>query len=281
MIFLHLTLLLLFTLTIHLYIYPLSKRIVLKLKVKYRIKNNRYILNFQPIINPLTNKIISFETLSRLKNRKGEIISPMVFLDEIDHSGMMTDFSLWVLNKALSDYKIIKNYPNMKNNKFYLSINISPKELENSKFINSLLDLSDKMKKNTICLEITENETITNFNKTQESINILKSAGYLIALDDFGAHYSNLDLLESLDYDILKLDKQFLDNIPNSKFNQEILKFVSKMCTMQEKQLVIEGLETKEQKNYIMNILNDNFYFQGFFYSKPILLNDIKNLYFT
>lgn len=281
MIFLHLTLLLLFTLTIHLYIYPLSKRIVLKLKVKYRIKNNRYILNFQPIINPLTNKIISFETLSRLKNRKGEIISPIVFLDEIDRSGMMTDFSLWVLNKAISDYKIIKNYPNMKNNKFYLSINISPKELENSKFINSLLDLSGKMKKNTICLEITENKNITNFNKIQESINILKSAGYLIALDDFGAHYSNLDLLESLDYDILKLDKQFLDNIPNSKFNQEILKFVSKMCTIQEKQLVIEGLETKEQKNYIMNILNDNFYFQGFFYSKPVLLNDIKNLYFT
>ncbi|WP_294351755.1 EAL domain-containing protein [uncultured Clostridium sp.] len=281
MIFLHLTLLLLFTLTIHLYIYPLSKRIVLKLKVKYRIKNNRYILNFQPIINPLTNKIISFETLSRLKNRKGEIISPIVFLDEIDRSGMMTDFSLWVLNKAISDYKIIKNYPNMKNNKFYLSINISPKDLENSKFINSLLDLSGKMKKNTICLEITENKNITNFNKIQESINILKSAGYLIALDDFGAHYSNLDLLESLDYDILKLDKQFLDNIPNSKFNQEILKFVSKMCTIQEKQLVIEGLETKEQKNYIMNILNDNFYFQGFFYSKPVLLNDIKNLYFT
>lgn len=281
MIFLHLTLLLLFTLTIHLYIYPLSKRIVLKLKVKYLIKNNRYILNFQPIINPLTNKIISFETLSRLKNRKGEIISPLVFLDEIDRSGMMTDFSLWVLNKAIYDYKIIKNYPNMKNNKFYLSINISPKELENSKFINSLLDLSGKMKKNTICLEITENKNITNFNKIQESINILKSAGYLIALDDFGAHYSNLDLLESLDYDILKLDKQFLDNIPNSKFNQEILKFVSKMCTIQEKQLVIEGLETKEQKNYIMNILNDNFYFQGFFYSKPVLLNDIKNLYFT
>ena len=281
MIFIHLTLLLLFTLTIHLYIYPWSKKIVLKLKVKYLIKNNRYILNFQPIINPLTNKIISFETLSRLKNRKGEIISPIVFLDEINRSGMMTDFSLWVLNKALSDYKIIKNYPNMKNNKFYLSINISPKELENSKFINSLLDLSDKMKKNTICLEITENEDITNFNKIQESINILKSAGYLIALDDFGAHYSNLDLLESLDYDILKLDKQFLDNIPNSKFNQEILKFVSNMCTIQKKLLVIEGLETKEQKNYIMNILNDNFYFQGFFYSKPVLLNDIKNLYFT
>ena len=137
------------------------------------------------------------------------------------------------------------------------------------------------MKKNTICLEITENEDITNFNKIQESINILKSAGYLIALDDFGAHYSNLDLLESLDYDILKLDKQFLDNIPNSKFNQEILKFVSNMCTIQKKLLVIEGLETKEQKNYIMNILNDNFYFQGFFYSKPVLLNDIKNLYFT
>ena len=281
MIFIHLTLLLLFTLTIHLYIYPWSKKIVLKLKVKYLIKNNRYILNFQPIINPLTNKIISFETLSRLKNRKGEIIPPIVFLDEINRSGMMTDFSLWVLNKALSDYKIIKNYPNMKNNKFYLSINISPKELENSKFINSLLDLSDKMKKNTICLEITENEDITNFNKIQESINILKSAGYLIALDDFGAHYSNLDLLESLDYDILKLDKQFLDNIPNSKFNQEILKFVSNMCTIQKKLLVIEGLETKEQKNYIMNILNDNFYFQGFFYSKPVLLNDIKNLYFT
>lgn len=281
MIFFHLLLVLLFILLIHTYILPLFKKLILKIKIKYRLRNDRYILYFQPIIDPLTNKIISFETLTRLKNRKGEMIPPISFLDEIVYSEMMPKFDLWVLKNALLNYEIIKSYPNMKNTKFHLSINISPKELENSKFIKKLLNLSNNFEKQSICIEITENDTIKDINKIRDSIRILKSAGYLIALDDFGAQNSNLDLLDTLNFDILKLDKQFLDNILISKFNQEILKFVSKMCIIQDRKLIIEGVETIEQKNFIINILDDNFYFQGFLYSKPIPVDSIKTLNFT
>ncbi|MGL5328923.1 MAG: EAL domain-containing protein, partial [Peptostreptococcaceae bacterium] len=255
-----------------------SKLMKKRNKIIWDLKNNNYLLYYQPIINPKTNEIKGFEGLIRLK-RKDEIISPYVFLKDIENTNMMSEVSLWVLKKAISDYDIIKNYNCINNIDFYISINLSFREIEDEKFIDKIKVILEKseLKPNSICLEIVEKFAITDINKIQDSIYKLKEAGFSVAIDDFGVEYSNLDILEKVDCDVVKLDKYFIDDIKDSFIRQEVVNFISNICKYTNKTLVCEGVETKYQKCIIKNIDNDKFYIQGYYYSKPLRINELKD----
>ncbi|MCU9811703.1 EAL domain-containing protein [Paraclostridium sp. AKS81] len=106
----------------------------------------------------------------------------------------------------------------------------------------------------------------------------LKKCGFMIAIDDFGVEYSNLDILEKLDFDIVKIDKYFIDSIESSIFVKEIIIFLSNICKATNKSIVCEGVEYKCQKDFIKNIKNEKIYIQGYYYFKPLSINEINKI---
>ena len=259
-------------------IYPFVKKRVTRRKVILNKKNDNFILYYQPIVNSNNNEVVGFESLLRLKYKNNKILPPSCFIKDIKVSDMFVEMNLWILERVIYDYKVISNYNCYKNKDFYISINLSFEELENEYFVNKIIEIANenKIKPGSICLEIVEKIGIKDLKNIKTTIKNLKNNGFKIAIDDFGIEYANLNILEIIEFDIIKLDKDFADNIVKSKINNEVIKFMSNITLITNKYFVIEGVEENYQIEEIKKICHNNIYIQGYFYSKPIPIEEIK-----
>ncbi|WP_333960566.1 EAL domain-containing protein [Clostridium perfringens] len=249
-----------------------------KRKIRCYMKNDKYILYYQPIVDPKTNKVKGFESLLRL-NKDGKILSPYSFIKEIEDNNMSLEVSLWLLKKIIADYRIIKDYKLVKGSNFYISLNVSFKEIENPKFLRALMKIAKdyKIYDCNICLEIVEKFGMEDIGIIQSAIRIIKEYGFSIAIDDFGVEYSNLDLLNKIDSDIVKLDKYFADNLDKSIINKKTVEFISEICRISNRTIVFEGVEEKYQVDIVKAFPYEKIYIQGYFYSKPVDIETLKD----
>ena len=252
-----------------------------KRKISGYMKNDKYILYYQPIVDPKTNSVKGFESLLRL-NKDGKILSPYSFIKEIEDNNMSLEISLWLLKKVISDYRIIKDYKMVKERDFYISLNVSFKEIENPKFLRALMKIAKDYKIDdcNICLEIVEKFGMEDVGIIRSAIRIIKGYGFSIAIDDFGVEYSNLDLLNKIDSDIVKLDKYFADNLDKSIINEKTVEFISEICSISNRTIVFEGVEEQYQVDIIKTFPYEKIYIQGYFYSKPVDIETLKDFKF-
>ncbi|MTK62936.1 EAL domain-containing protein, partial [Turicibacter sanguinis] len=248
-------------------------------KILNDLEQNKFLLYYQPIVNPNTNRIVGCETLLRYQSGV-KIQTPYFFLKQIEESNMMYEVTMWVLRKAIEDYDTITlSNDNLENN-FYLSINVSFKELQDARFLTDLEELIKVTNANPqqFCLEIVERFQLSDVEQIQDIILKLKKIGFKIAIDDFGVQYSNFDVLEMIDYDIIKLDKYFIDDIESSFRKREIMKCMSNITKENKTIMVIEGVESYAQVEMIRTFDNDTMYIQGYYYSKPVPLDKVITL---
>lgn len=259
-------------------IYPYTKKIMVRRRIRKNKEKNNFMLYYQPIVSPKDNKVVGFESLLRLKDKNKKVVPPSTFLKEIESSNMLCEMTLWVLERAINDYNIISNYDLYKDKEFYISINLSFEELENEYLVDEIIRIANKynIKAGSICLEIVENICINDFERIKTTIERLKDNGFKIAIDDFGTEYANLNILEIVEFDIIKLDKYFADNILKSIINTEVIKFLSNITLITNKNFIIEGVEEKYQVDEINKLSHNNFYIQGYFYSKPLSIEDVQ-----
>lgn len=274
-----------FLIIILVFIYKKRKDEVFGIRTKRKIsgymKNDKYILYYQPIVDPKTNSVKGFESLLRL-NKDGKILSPYSFIKEIEDNNMSLEISLWLLKKVISDYRIIKDYKMVKERDFYISLNVSFKEIENPKFLRALMKIAKDYKIDdcNICLEIVEKFGMEDVGIIRSAIRIIKGYGFSIAIDDFGVEYSNLDLLNKIDSDIVKLDKYFADNLDKSIINEKTVEFISEICSISNRTIVFEGVEEQYQVDIIKAFPYEKIYIQGYFYSKPVDIETLKDFKF-
>ena len=242
-----------------------------------KLENDEFLLYYQPIIDPDQNKIMACEALLRLK--EGErILTPFHFLTIIEELDMIEEITLWVLRQVIKDYKGIKINNFNLDEEFYISINVSFKELSSYSFIEEVKNIISKidLQEIKLCFEIVEKYQLDNHVLVNEIINELRSLGIKVAIDDFGVEYSNLDILDKIDYDIIKLDKHFIDEIQTSFVRQESVIFIGKIIEHYQKRMVMEGVEHQEQLDVLKALYPGAVYIQGYLYSPPISLEEIK-----
>ncbi|MGU9100631.1 EAL domain-containing protein [Clostridium perfringens] len=256
-----------------------KKRIVKifkKKKIYNDLKKDNYTLYYQPIVDFKHNRVRSVEALLRLR-KDGKLLTPYHFMKGIEDANMMKEITLWVLKRVIKDYNIIRCYDNINEKDFYISLNVSFNEIKDREFLKKIVKIvnDNKIIKNSICLEIIEKFGVEEIEKIQENIKFLQDNGILIAIDDFGVEYSNLDLLKKIDSNIIKLDKFFADGINDSEISLKVIDFILDICRLSDKSIVIEGIEEKEQVDIIKTFLYEKIYIQGYYFSKPL---DIKSL---
>ncbi|WGX77109.1 EAL domain-containing protein [Paraclostridium bifermentans] len=130
--------------------------------------------------------------------------------------------------------------------------------------------------KGAICIEITENNSYKNKESASKNIKILKDSGFLIALDDFGVDYSNISMLDKFEFDIIKLDKYFIDNIGTSSINKTLIETADYLSTIKDKTIVVEGVEENYQMKIIKNTKSNKIYIQEYFYIKPLSVEELE-----
>ncbi|MCF7790929.1 MAG: EAL domain-containing protein [Victivallales bacterium] len=260
----------------------LSSEIITRQKIEIVqrevINNKELSLLYQPVYNKKA-EIIGAEALLRWNRREFKNHSIQKFIEIAESNGQIIPIGNWIMNKVFSDYITLYNRNNFK--QFYFAINISAVQLFYPNFINSvkyLFDKNFKKIKPQIYFEITETEILKNLKEAKRIMNELTSSMNIeFSLDDFGTGYSSLLTLNELPTSIVKIDKSFIQNIENPKINSaNIIKSIIKLVKSLKMQVLAEGVETKEQLDFMLR--NNTDYIQGFYYSKPLALRTFEKL---
>lgn len=242
----------------------------------YYLKTECFKIFYQPIVNPENEHYIGFEALIRLVTPTN-ILSPQDFIQEIEELDFMYQVTLWMIEKTILDYPIFQQIHHVKDLNYYISINLSYKELLDSRFLEDIKRILTKYQdfNYTLCFEIVEKFPMTDITLIQNQMAKLKSLGIKFAMDDFGVKYANFDILEKVDFDVVKLDKIFIEECIGSSQKQEILKCILTIIKLKQKKVVIEGVEVIEEVNIIKALADTEVYIQGYYYSRPLPLQEL------
>ena len=246
-------------------------------EVKKALKQNEFVMHYQPIIDFNTNLIIGAEALVRWHHSKYGILQPESFLEFILSGDMDKEFGDMVILNVLKDLAILNK--TFINQKLTLSINISRDQFFNPNFCSDILDLSKKynIDKSQIELKIVEMQINQNSTVAKEKIESLHLMGFKIVLDDFGIEHSSLNNLKNFKVYKLKIDKSFIKNIIEDENDLNITKSIVNTAKLFNIKVQAEGIETKEQYLKLKNMGCD--FSQGFYHSTALSIDDFISYY--
>ncbi|NLJ97532.1 MAG: EAL domain-containing protein [Clostridiales bacterium] len=219
-------------------------------KIHMGINRDEFVLFYQPEYNLATSKIMGVEALVRWVSPEKGIISPDCFIPIAEKTNLIYELERTIIRKAL-EQKL--EWERQGLGHIELSINLSSKSIESEddfRLIEEIIS-SYKINYNTLIFEITETTVIENIDLAMVRLNRLKSLGIKIALDDFGTGYSSLTHLVRLPIDIIKIDRSFINSIPDGNDERAITKNILSMARDLNFKVVAEGIETKEQLEYL------------------------------
>lgn len=240
------------------------------------IENDDFMIYLQPITDVTNNQIAGCESLARWK-LNNQFIPPDEFIGIAEKHGSIIKLGNLILKKALIALQQI----NTINPSLTLSINVSAIQFESDVFINyleHLLQIYDVNPKN-IHLELTERTVSSNLNKLNDIIKRIKAKGIAISVDDFGTGFSSISILKNLSVDFIKIDKSYITPICSDTKSESIVDAVSRMSHSINCKVIAEGIEEKTQLDKIAEIRID--FYQGYYFSRPIPVDEFKSLLFT
>lgn len=251
------------------------ERVVMEANIRKALKNEEFIVYYQPQVDGKTDKIVGMEALIRWQHPTDGFIFPDKFLPLAQETGLIIAIDKWVMKKAMEQFA---KWYKKGLNPGILALNLSIKQLAQSDFITNL----DSLLRNTECktewleLEITEGEIMKNPLDAIEKLKKIGNMGIEIAIDDFGTGYSSLSYLKRLPINKLKIDKSFVDGLPNDENDVGISKTIIALANSLKLNVIAEGVETKEQRDFLIENGCKNI--QGYFYSKAISAMDMEKL---
>lgn len=230
------------------------------------LKNENFIFYLQPKVNILTNKIIGAEALARMETSdSAPSLAPGDFIPLMEETGDIVKLDFYI-------YKKVCEYLKERKNKglylFPISVNVSREHFKNPYFVQQLdyIVKNSGIERKYFELEVTESLFSNNMYDILSAIYELKSLGYSIQMDDFGSGYSSLNLLKDIPFDLIKLDKEFFGKGEIIKKNKILIEGIVALCKELNIPLLCEGVETKEQVDFLKSIgcnLVQGFYFTG------------------
>ncbi len=251
------------------------KSITIENKLKEAVFSDNFMMYFQPQFNVAQNKLRGVEALIRWRDKSDEIIRPDVFIPIAEKNGAIVPIGSWVIDESVriySNWKKKYHYP------LLMSLNVSAIQYKQPDFIENVLNILNKydVAPNEVELEITESILIDDFKEITDKLLELRELGIKISLDDFGTGYSSLSYLKGLPIDTLKIDKSFIDTVVTDENSRIITETIIYMVKKLGLETIAEGVETKEQYDYLKNIECDNI--QGYYLGKPMPSEGIEKL---
>jgi len=251
----------------------LFEKMMLENSLRKAIKNEEFELYYQPQYTLKENKIIGFEALVRWNHPDLGLISPIKFIPIAESSRLIIPLGSWILNQACTQ---VKKWHQEGIYDGKIAVNVSGIQMEHSDFLTTLyIALDDsQLDPSFLEIEITESVLMKNPKRWIKILQEVKKLGVCIAIDDFGTGYSSLAYLRHLPLDKLKIDKSFIDDIPQDNDACAIAKAVIALAKSLGLTTLAEGIETKQQAAYLLNLKCD--YTQGYLYNKALNTKDAE-----
>ena len=239
------------------------------------IQNKEFTLYLQPKYNIEKGTIIGAEALVRWISQEDGFISPGDFIPVFENNGFVYEVDKFIWEESC---RYLRKWLDEGREVNPISVNVSRIDLYDPKLVKHLVDLREKyqLPSQYLELEITESAYTEDPEQIISITRQLREAGFVILMDDFGTGYSSLNMLKDIQIDVLKLDMGFLKSSDYSAKGGNILTAILKMAESLKMQTIAEGVETKEQVEFLKSIGCK--YVQGFYYSKPLPVDEFEKL---
>ena len=237
-----------------------EKNIKMIKTIKNALDNKKIVSYYQPLFNNKTKQIEKYESLVRIIDEDYKVVSPFFFLDIAKKGRYYTSITKCVLDNSFKALKMTQNE---------ISINLSALDIEDRALSSRILEF---LKNNKDCakrviFELLEDELFYNFERVKNFITEVKKYGVKIAIDDFGAGYSNFERLIDFQPDIIKIDGSLIKNIHENTFNRNVVETIQSFATKINVKTVAEFVSNEEIFNIINEIGID--FSQGYYIDEP------------
>lgn len=244
-----------------------NERMTIEKHLRGALINNELELYYQPQYNLQSRQVTGFEALIRWNSPELGAVSPLSFIRIAEDCQLILPIGAWVLSTACC---FMKDLHNQGYDTYRISVNISIVQLIQENFIATVMGALETagLAPEYLEIEITESIFMESFETIVEKLELLKSMGIHIALDDFGTGYSSLSYLKELPITTLKVDKTFIDDVPDTAGSRSLASSIVMIGHRMGLEVIAEGVETEEQLRYLQNRNCDKI--QGYFISRPL-----------
>ena len=240
------------------------------------IAKQEFRLYLQPQVDE-QGTMLGAEALVRWFRPVHGMMLPEEFVDVFEKSGLISAMDQYVWELACKE---LQRWKAMGKDQYYISVNVSPKDFYFLDIYTTLTTLVEcyEIDPDKLHLEITETSVMKDANKHLALIDDLRTYGFRVVMDDFGRGYSSLNMLQDMNLDAIKIDMEFLRRNEDPERSRMILEMVLNLAKELDIHVVTEGVEQKDQLQYMQEL--GCTLFQGYYFAKPMPVNQFEKSYF-
>ena len=242
----------------------IARRHTLANALRLALKENQLHVEYQPVVELVSNQIVGAEALIRWHHPDFGMISPAEFIPISESTGLILPISLFVVESVC---QFISNFQTQLGHQFSIALNLSPVILRQSSLVKKIetLLIEYKVPPKAVCFEVTENTLMNEMEHCIQSLNALKQLGSRISIDDFGTGYSSLSYLSKLPVDNLKIDRSFINDMLHDSNDTAITLAIISLAQNLGLKVIAEGVEDQAQLTFLTQHHCE--YIQGFLVS--------------
>ena len=244
-----------------------SKRLALVSDIELALQQKEFFLVYQPIIDVKNMEVMGAEALIRWRRSDGEIVEPDRFIPLACESGLIVKVGSWVIEQSCNQ---LRNWRGIYGDNFRMNVNLSVRELESKKCKDKLQKLMERLNlpSESIEVEITSTVPIENTKIMRTNVDFLKSLHVSTAIDRFNDRQTSLKSIKRLGLNSIKIDRYFVNGVESDQDSYDVFNGIVKLSLSLSDNVLVEGIETKEQLEIIQNMnVNEA---QGFFFTPPL-----------
>jgi diguanylate cyclase (GGDEF)-like protein/PAS domain S-box-containing protein len=252
-------------------------RFTLNQELRQALQNDEISMQYQPIVNLSTKRIMGFEALMRWQHPERGAISPDVFIPIAEQNDVILDLGMFALREAATAASRWGKSQRSRDD-LYVSVNVASQQLQDPRLMSTVeaVLLESGLDPNRLVLEITETAALFDVTETIAVLTQLRELGVGIALDDFGTGFSSLSYLLQLAPRVIKIDRSFVSPVHDTGDNEMLLETIIALGKKLRVTLIPEGIETESQLNKLLRLGCK--YGQGFLFSRSVKSGDVNQL---
>ena len=244
-----------------------ADRMSLESDLRAALRNNEFVLHYQPQICLATNQVVGVEALIRWRHPKHGLLPPLHFIPTAEENGLIVEIGRWVLREACRQ---CQQWADVDHVALRIAVNISALEFRQADFVEQVQAILNEtgVAPNHIELEMTESIVMHNVSAVLATLNELKRMGTLLAIDDFGTGFSSLNYLRRFPIDRLKIDQSFIQGIDHVPANESIVRAITSLAHNLSIEVVAEGAESDSELDILRACQCNEA--QGYWFAKPM-----------
>jgi len=243
------------------------QRMTLENSLRRALEQEEFLVNYQPQVDLKSGQVVGAEALLRWKHPEMDMVSPTVFIELAEESGVIVPLGEWMMRKVCRQ---IQAWQQAGERIVPVSVNLSSRQFRQqdlSRQIESILK-ENNVDPFFLEIELTESTVMYDIEEAAQVISHIKKQGIRVAIDDFGTGYSSLAYLKRFHIDKLKIDQSFVRELVDNADDSAIVRAIISMSHNLRLEVVAEGVETQKQLDFLKALNCDQI--QGFFFSEAL-----------